>query len=89
MRRSRRPFASFNANSAKKMIGHVKWFSEAKGYGFINAQHGINNIFVHYTSIQTPGYKVLDKDQLVVFQMADGPQGQVALNVVPVTKVTT
>ena len=61
--------------------GKVKWFSEAKGYGFIEVD-GNKDIFVHYSAIQNEGFKTLNEGQEVVFEVVDGAKGPQASNVV-------
>lgn len=53
------------------MTGTVKWFDAAKGYGFITAEDG-KDIFVHFSSIQTDGYKTLNEGDKVSFEVVDG-----------------
>ena len=60
--------------------GIVKWFSEKKGYGFIE-QDGGRDIFVHYTSINTPGFKTLAEGERVSFDVEENDRGPVAKNV--------
>ena len=62
--------------------GTVKWFSAARGYGFITADVSDKDIFVHYSSIQADGYRTLREGEPVVFELADGPKGPKAENVV-------
>jgi len=62
--------------------GKVKWFSNAKGYGFIQAEGSETDIFVHYSSIQADGYRSLDEGDAVEFDMVDGPKGPKAEHVV-------
>jgi len=64
-----------------KEQGTVKWFNEAKGYGFI-ARDGQSDLFVHYSAIQGNGFKTLKEDQRVEFEVGQGPKGPQALNVV-------
>ena len=54
--------------------GRVKWFNNAKGYGFIAKEDG-SDIFVHYSSIEGDGYKSLEQGQEVEFEIADTPKG--------------
>ena len=61
--------------------GHVKWFSDAKGYGFIRTLETDNEIFVHYSSIKSEGYRSLDEGETVEFELVDGPKGPTAENV--------
>jgi len=61
--------------------GTVKWFNDAKGFGFI-AQEGGNDVFVHHTAIQAQGFKSLQEGAEVTFDVVDGPKGPSAANVV-------
>ena len=61
--------------------GTVKWFSNQKGYGFITPESG-NDVFVHHAEIQGDGYKTLEEGQKVEFEIAEGPKGEQAKNVV-------
>ncbi len=63
-----------------KASGKVKWFNNAKGYGFIE-QPGEQDIFVHYSAISGDGYKSLIQGQEVEFEVSDGPKGPQAENV--------
>ena len=63
------------------MTGKVKWFNAEKGYGFITAEDG-KDVFVHYSQINSDGYKTLDEGQAVEFEINDGPKGPQATNVV-------
>jgi len=61
--------------------GKVKWFNDAKGFGFIEQEEG-SDIFVHYTAITMEGFKTLSENQIVDFEVVDGPRGPQAANVV-------
>ncbi len=55
--------------------GVVKWFNNAKGYGFVTPDQGENDVFVHFSSITMEGYKTLKEGQKVQFEMTEGPKG--------------
>jgi CspA family cold shock protein len=57
------------------MTGKVKWFNDAKGYGFIELEQG-RDVFVHYSVIQSEGYKSLKEGQEVDFELTKGPKGE-------------
>ena len=61
--------------------GRVKWFNNAKGFGFILPEDESEDYFVHYSSIVMDGYKTLKAGQVVSFEMIDGPKGTHAVNV--------
>jgi cold shock protein len=63
-----------------RTIGTVKWFNDAKGYGFIEHPDG-NDLFVHFSSIQMDGFKTLVQGEQVEFDLVDGPKGPAAENV--------
>ena len=60
--------------------GTVKWFNADKGYGFIS-QDGGDDLFVHFSEIQTDGFKTLEENQPVEFEIGEGQKGPQALNV--------
>jgi cold shock protein len=64
------------------MQGQVKWFNEAKGFGFIAAEDG-TDVFVHFSAIQGSGFKTLGEGQSVSFEVQSGPKGLSAVNVQP------
>lgn len=61
--------------------GRCKWFSSAKGYGFITPDDGSKDVFVHFTAIQSEGYKQLNEGDDVVFDVVQGSKGLQAENV--------
>lgn len=61
--------------------GRVKWFNDAKGYGFIEQENG-EDVFVHFSSIQADGFKTLKEGDAVEFEVSQGPKGLQARNVI-------
>jgi cold shock protein len=61
--------------------GTVKWFDNAKGYGFVSRENGAKDVFVHHTAIEGTGYKSLEEGQAVTFDVTAGPKGDQAVNV--------
>ena len=60
--------------------GTVKWFNNAKGYGFVTPDNGDEDIFVHFSAIEMDGYKTLKEGQAVEFDVEQGPKGLHAQN---------
>lgn len=65
--------------------GTVKWFDDQKGFGFIEQEMG-DDVFVHYSEIQADGYKSLDEDQEVEFELEETEKGLAAVDVKPLKK---
>ena len=65
------------------MTGTVKWFNEAKGFGFITPESGGKDVFVHHSAIQGSGFKTLAEGQKVKFELEQSPKGPAAVNVTP------
>jgi cold shock protein len=63
--------------------GTVKWFNAEKGFGFITPDDGSADVFAHFSAIQSSGYRSLDEDQKVEFDVAQGPKGLQAENIRP------
>ncbi len=64
-------------------IGTVKWFNESKGFGFIAPRDGGADVFVHFSAIQSAGFKTLVEGQTVSYETTRGPKGLQAVNVTP------
>lgn len=67
--------------SAERLQGTVKWFSDAKGFGFITPDGSNEDLFAHFSAIQMDGFKTLKEGQRVSFDLATGPKGKLALNI--------
>lgn len=63
--------------------GTVKWFNNAKGFGFVLPEGGGDDLFVHYSSIQMEGFKTLKAGEVVQYDVKEGPKGLLAVNVRP------
>lgn len=63
--------------------GIVKWFNDAKGFGFITPDEGGEDLFAHFSAIQSTGFKSLQENQRVSFEVKNGPKGLQAANITP------
>lgn len=64
--------------------GTVKWFNDAKGFGFITPDQGGEDLFAHFSAISASGFKSLQEGQKVSFDVTDGPKGKQASNIKPI-----
>lgn len=62
-------------------LGTVKWFNDAKGFGFITPDDGGEDLFAHFSAIQAGGFKTLQENQRVTFDVTTGPKGKQASNI--------
>jgi cold shock protein len=65
-------------------IGTVKWFNDAKGFGFIEPQGGGADVFAHFSAVQMEGFRTLRQGGLVSYEEVQGPKGALAQNITPV-----
>lgn len=65
-------------------VGKVKWFNDAKGFGFIEPEAGGDDVFAHFSAIQMEGFRTLKQGSQVVFDLVQGPKGQLAQNIMPI-----
>lgn len=61
--------------------GTVKWFNDAKGFGFIEPEGGGDDVFAHFSAIQMEGFRTLKQGGQVLFDLVDGPKGKLAQNI--------
>jgi CspA family cold shock protein len=71
----------FNSWEVSMPTGTVKWFNDAKGYGFITPDDGSEDLFAHFSAIQMDGFKTLKEGQKVKFEVTQGPKGKQASNI--------
>lgn len=70
-------------------IGTVKWFNDAKGFGFIEPQAGGADVFAHFSAVQMEGFRTLKQGSQVSYELVQGPKGDLAHNIKPVGSETT
>jgi CspA family cold shock protein len=68
-------------------VGTVKWFNDAKGFGFIEPELGGGDVFAHFSAIQMEGFRTLKQGGRVRFELVQGPKGQLAQNIRPVDEI--
>ena len=68
--------------------GTVKWFNDAKGFGFIEPEAGGEDVFAHFSAIQMDGFRTLKQGGRVSFELVQGPKGQLAQNIAPIDVAT-
>ncbi|MFI8718446.1 cold-shock protein [Stenotrophomonas sp. NPDC077464] len=66
--------------------GTVKWFNDAKGFGFISPEDGSADVFAHFSAINAKGFRSLQENQKVTYDVTQGPKGAQASNIVPVAE---
>jgi CspA family cold shock protein len=71
----------FKGNNMSIQTGTVKWFNDAKGFGFITPEAGGDDLFAHFQDIQSTGFKSLSENQRVSFERSTGPKGDKASNI--------
>jgi CspA family cold shock protein len=72
---------AFSMKAGNMATGTVKWFNDAKGYGFITPDDGSEDLFAHFSAIQMGGFKTLKEGQKVSFEVTQGPKGKQASNI--------
>jgi CspA family cold shock protein len=80
--RRREQFLAQEFHQMARITGTVKWFNDAKGFGFITPENGEKDCFVHHTAIQAQGFKSLAEGERVEFDVVQGQKGPAAQNVV-------
>ena len=65
-------------------IGTVKWFNDAKGFGFIEPEGGGSDVFAHFSAVQMDGFRTLKQGSQVAYELVQGPKGDMAQNIRPV-----
>jgi CspA family cold shock protein len=68
--------------------GTVKWFNDAKGFGFIEPEGGGDDVFAHFSAIQMEGFRTLQQGEQVSYELVQGPKGRLAQNIRPLRSPT-
>jgi CspA family cold shock protein len=69
-------------------FGTVKWFNDAKGFGFIEPEAGGGDVFAHFSAVVMDGFRTLKQGERVCFELVEGPKGKLAQNIKPVDAPT-
>jgi cold shock protein len=83
LRKTQNAYATHHINGMKMATGTVKWFNDAKGFGFITPDGGGDDLFAHFSEIRSEGFKTLAENQKVSFEAKQGPKGLQASNIQP------
>jgi CspA family cold shock protein len=70
-------------------LGRVKWFNDAKGFGFIEPESGGGDVFAHFSAISMEGFRTLKQGARVSYDLVQGPKGEQAQNIQPVAEAPT
>ncbi len=70
-------------------VGTVKWFNDAKGFGFIEPDGGGTDVFAHFSAVQMEGFRTLKQGSRVSYEVVQGPKGDLAQNIMPIAAETT
>jgi CspA family cold shock protein len=70
-------------------VGVVKWFNDAKGFGFIQPDGGGADVFAHFSAVQMEGFRTLKQGSRVAFELVQGPKGNLAQNIRPMTEAAS
>jgi cold shock protein len=70
-------------------VGTVKWFNDAKGFGFIEPAEGGADVFAHFSAVQMEGFKTLKQGSQVAYELVQGPKGDLAQNIQPLEVAQT
>lgn len=68
--------------------GTVKWFNDAKGFGFIEPEGGGDDVFAHFSAVQIDGFRTLKQGERVSYELVQGPKGSLAQNIRPLSAAT-